>query len=89
MRILTILSGGPILEPMIGFTVSAVLCLILLAIFIKRTFKSSYYKFEFIHLNIIIKIVYILIFCAISLSLLFVLFYIFAFLIDALILNLN
>lgn len=79
------LSGGPILEPLIGLSIASLISVFLLIYFIKITIKSEFYQNQFYDLNNSKKILLVISYLAILSCLMFVLFFILAFLASGLV----
>ena len=79
------LSGGPILEPLIGLSIASLISLFLLIYFIKITIRSEFYQNQFYDLNSSKKVILILSYLIILVCLMFVLFFILAFLASGLV----
>ncbi len=70
------LSGGPILEPLLGIVISIIIIFLMLIYFIKIILKSDFYKNEYSEFNNIKKIVAIILFLSILISVVLLTFFI-------------
>lgn len=83
------LSGGAILEPLIGILIASIITFLLLIYFIKRAFKSDFYVNDFSEFNNAKKIVFVILFISIIISVLILVFFILSFTIAGLILTIK
>ena len=80
------LSCGPILEPLIGISISSVILVFAIIYIIKITIKSNFYQNEFVAFNNSRKIILIVLYFAILSSTLIILFFILTFIISGILL---
>ena len=84
-----VLSCGPILEPLLGILISAIICLLLFFYFVNRVRKSDYYESYFKDYSLISKRLQIIMFLILALGVFIMLFFILIFLITLLIFSIG
>ena len=69
------LSGGPILEPILGIAISSVILIFMTIYLIKKAVKSNFYQNEFYEFSDFKKIVFIILVLSILISALILAFF--------------